>query len=285
MATVVQDITTEDIEYLRHGDRSMKLRLFKPAGKGPFPVIVILHGGAWNNGSYAQCDGQGQNWAKAGLATASLDFRQAEDGYPTTLADINYAVRWLKAHAKDLDLNPERVALSGQSSGGHLAMLAAMRPDDPRYTAIPLGDGNASVDATVTCVGMLWPVINPLSRYRHAKRTLAEQPSGSWADGMPEKHDIYWGSEANMEEGNPMLALERGEDVQILPALWVQGTPDIVHDYRDLASDADVNEPDRFVRNYRKAGGEIELVRVDNAKRSTDVAYDPLAEFFRKHLL
>jgi len=285
MATVTQDITTQDIDYAVQGGKQLKMRLFKPAGAGPFPVVVMLHGGAWNNGSYAQCDGQGENWSRAGIAMASIDFRQAADRYPSSLADTNYAVRWLKAHAKDLNLNPERVGLSGQSSGGHLAVLAAMRPKDPRYTAVALGDGAASVDASVTCVGVLWPVINPLSRYRNAKRTIAAQPSGSWADGIPEKHDIYWVTEDTMEEGNPMLALERGEAVVTPPAMWVQGQPDPVHDYRDLDSNADVNEPERFARNYRKAGGEIELVYVDNAKRSTAVAYDPLAAFFRKHLL
>ena len=195
MATIAPEILKQDIEYLRHGDRAMKLRLFKPAGKGPFPVIVMLHGGAWNNGSYEQCDGQGENWARAGLATASLDFRHAADGYPSSLIDTNYAIRWLKANAAKLDLDPSKVALSGQSSGGHLAVLAAMRPNDPRYCSVPLEGGDASIDAAVTCLGVLWPVINPLSRYRHAKRAVAEQPTGSWADGMPENHDTYWGSE------------------------------------------------------------------------------------------
>jgi acetyl esterase/lipase len=285
MATVTQDFTTDDIEYFRIGDRSLKLRLYKPAGTGPFPVIVLLHGGAWNKGDYKQCDGQGEAWARAGLATASLDFRHAADGYPSSLVDTNYAVRWLKAHAGDLDLDSGRVGLSGQSSGGHLAMLAAMRPNDPRYSASALGDGKESIDATVTCVGMQWPVINPLSRYRHAKRAIAEQASGSWADGMPKSHDIYWGTEANMEEGNPMLALERGESLVLPPALWVQGQPDPVHDYRDLDSDSELNEPERFAKNYRGAGGEIEIVYIDNSVRSSAASYDPLAAFFRKHLI
>ncbi|MDA0653008.1 MAG: alpha/beta hydrolase [Proteobacteria bacterium] len=285
MATVTQDFTTDDIDYVVHDGTPLKLRLFKPAGAGPFPVIVILHGGAWNNGDYKQCDGQGEAWARAGLATASLDFRHAADLYPSSLVDTNYAVRWLKAHAGDLDLDSGRVGLSGQSSGGHLAMLAAMRPHDPRYSAIALGDGKASIDATVTCVGMQWPVINPLSRYRHAKRAIAEQASGSWAEGMPEKHDTYWGTEANMEEGNPMLALERGESLVLPPALWVQGQPDQVHDYRDLDSESGLNEPERFARNYRKAGGEIDIVYIDNSVRSSAASYDPLAAFFRKHLI
>ena len=88
---------------------------------------------------------------------------------------------------------------------------------------------------------------------------------------MKEKHDTYWKTEAAMTEGNPMLILERGEKVQMPPAIWVQGRPDIVHDYHDDA-DFPGNEPERFVANYRKAGGDIEIVYFDNEKRTTDVA-------------
>ena len=62
-----------------------------------------------------------------------------------------------------------------------------------------------------------------------------------------------------MAEGNPMLALERGEKVQTPPAVWLQGRGEMLHDYKDADSDFPGNEPQRFVANYRKAGGEIEL--------------------------
>ena len=87
-----------------------------------------------------------------------------------------------------------------------------------------------------------------------------------------------------MTEGNPMLLLERGEKVPMPPALWVQGRPDIVHDYHDDDSDFPGNEPERFVSNYRKAGGDIDIVYVPNDARSTGVSFDPVAAFFRKHL-
>lgn len=283
MATRTQAYTTDDIEYLRHGDRPLMLRLFRPAGEGPFPVVVDLHGGAWCNGSRAGCDDRDAALAEAGMATASLDFRQAEDAYPSSLIDINYAIRWLKAQAGDLRLDAARVGLSGQSSGGHLAMLAAMRPRDARYASVRLGDGDGKIDAGVVCVGMSWPVINPLSRYRHALRARAGA-NGGWAADIPDKHDTYWKTEENMSEGNPMLALERGETVALPPALWVQGRPDIVHDYRDPDSPVDANEPERFAHNYRKAGGEIEIVYIDQAVRATAASFDPLAAFFRKHL-
>lgn len=280
MATIVQDFTTDDMEYLRHGDRGLNLRLFRPTGAGPFPLIVDLHGGAWCNGDLTDCVPRDEVLVKAGMAVAALDFRHAGDGYPSSLIDINYAIRWLKAHAGELNLDPDRVGISGQSSGGHLAMLCAMRPHDPSYTSIDL---DAPVDATVTCAGLSWPVINPLSRYRHALRACDGANPPGWVGNIPERHDLYWVTEENMEEGNPLLALERGEALKLPPALWVQGTPDIVHDYRDIPSDEDVNEPERFVRNYRAAGGEIELVHVEQSERSAQ-SFDPLAAFFGKYL-
>jgi acetyl esterase/lipase len=171
--------------------------------------------------------------------------------------DINYAVRWAKLNARDLKTKPKLIGLSGQSSGGHLAMLVAMRPNDPRYAAIPLPAGSPAHDASVACVVMSWPVINPLSRYRHAKRAAAAESPPAWPKGVIARQDSYWGSEANMGEGNPMLALERGEKVMTPPAVWFQAQGDLLHDYKDADSDFPGNEPQRFVANYRKAGGEI----------------------------
>ena len=93
---------------------------------------------------------------------------------------------------------------------------------------------------------------------------------GRWVDGIPECHDTYWGTMEAMEEGNPTLMLERGEKVLTPPALWVQGRPDEVHDYLDTDSDVTLNEPERFVENYRKAGGEIDLVIIEQETRSLE---------------
>jgi len=283
MATKTLDYTTEDIEYLRHGDRPLLMRLYRPAGDGPFPGVIDLHGGAWNNGDRLQCHDRAVVFAEAGLATAALDFRQAADGYPSSLVDVNHSVRWLKTHAKALRIDPERIGLSGQSSGGHLAMLAAMRPFDPRYAAIPV-EGGGAADARVVCVGMSWPVINPLSRYRNALRGGAENPPEKWVGDLPKRHDIYWKTEAAMAEGNPVLILERGEKVELPPALWVNGRPDPTHDYVDPDSGGELREPERFAKLYRAAGGEIDVVYIEQKTRSTRTSFDPLAAFFRKHL-
>ena len=285
MATTLT-FTTEDIDYLRHGDRAMAMRLFRPAGAGPFPVVIDLHGGAWNKGALGGCRERDEAFAQAGIAAAAIDFRQAADGYPASLIDINYATRWIKAEAGALNLDASRVGLSGQSSGGHLAILSAMRPFDERYASIPLAKGTPDVDATVRCVGMSWPVINPLSRYRNALRTRAGNVPGpsDWVGDIPESHDRYWVTDENMTEGNPMLLLERGEKVHLPPAMWVQGRPDPVHDYRDPESPLDLNEPERFVENYRAAGGDIELVAIEQENRYSPTSFEPLTAFFKKHL-
>ncbi|HEX5326949.1 MAG TPA: alpha/beta hydrolase [Acetobacteraceae bacterium] len=280
MPATTHDIITEDAEYLRHGGTGLMLRLYRPRGDGPFPIIVDLHGGAWTSGDLGDCQARDQALARAGFVAAALNFRHAGDGYPTSLVDINYAIRWLKVRASDLRSRADLVGITGQSSGGHLAMLTAMRPHDPQYAAIPLSPGAPPVDATVRCVAMLWPVINPLSRYRNAIRQHASADPPAWSNNMKERHDLYWRTEAAMEEGNPMLALERGERVQTPPALWIQGRPDPVHDYHDPNSEVPGNEPERFVTNYRRAGGTIELRPVEQALRET-ASIEPLIAFLR----
>jgi acetyl esterase len=269
MTTAVLDAKThefdlEDVEYLRHGDKPLLARVFKPKGEGPFPALVECHGGAWCLSDRTTERLRHEAMASHGIVSIALDFRSGnEDPYPASVQDINYAVRWAKLNAHALKTQPDLVGLSGQSSGGHLAMLVAMRPHDPRYAAIPLPPGSPAHDASVRCVAMSWPVINPLSRYRHAKRHQASANPPEWPKSIIPRQDAYWQSEANMEEGNPMLVLERGEKVLTPPAVWFQGRGDLLHDYKDADGSFDGNEPQRFVANYRKVGGEISLEYID----------------------
>ena len=124
----------EDVEYLRHGDKPLLARLFKPKGAGPFPLMIDLHGGAWCNGDRLNDTPINEALARSGIVVAALDFRMPpQAAYPASMADINYGVRWLKSQASALKGRPGRVGVIGISSGGHQGMLAAMRPNDPRY--------------------------------------------------------------------------------------------------------------------------------------------------------
>jgi acetyl esterase/lipase len=250
LTTYAIDVT--DIEYLRHGDKPLLARLYKPRGTGPFPIIVDLHGGAWCKKDRTADAGTDEPLAKSGVIVVALDFRMPPDaGYPASLADVNYAIRWCKAHAAEWNGRADRVGVLGVSSGGHQAMLAAMRPADSRYAALPLA-GKSAVDAKVHCAVMCWPVIDPLGRYQYAKAAQKgnDEKLKKSADEWVVCHDKYWGSEAAMTEGNPTLALERGEKTDLPPVLYLQGTADIAHPKPNR---------DQFIASYRKAGGRVDL--------------------------
>lgn len=245
------EFSVDDVPYVRHGDSSLLMRLFKPRGAGPFPLMIDVHGGAWCNQDRTSDAMFNAALAKSGVVVAALDFRMPPvAGYPASLADINYATRWLKARASELNVATGRVGMIGVSSGGHQVMLAAMRPRDARYAAMALA-GSTGADATVAAVVMVWPVIDPLRRFHHAKRLQAA--GGKYPeqiDRVIPLHTKYWGTEEAMEEGNPVGILERGEAAEMPPVLYVQGANDVVHPKVDL---------ERFVANYRKRGGEVEL--------------------------
>jgi len=251
-ASGTYQIDVEDVEYVRYGDKPLLARLFKPRGTGPFPLIVELHGGAWCRGDRLNDTAINEPLAKSGVVVVALDFRMPPVApYPASLADINYAIRWLKRRAAELGGRPDLVGVMGTSSGAHQAMLVAMRPHDPRYSAVPLPAGAAAVDASVRCVVMCWPVIDPLARYHYAKKLKASgKPYPEVVDRVLPCHDQYWQTEAAMAEGSPVLALERGEPVELPPVLYLQGTSDVAHPRVDL---------DRFVTHYRKAGGQVDL--------------------------
>src|SRR5579885_403206 len=246
------EVEIQEVAYLRHGNQDFMARMFKPQGKGPFPAIVEVHGGAWNLMDRTADDAVNLPLAKSGVVVAALDFRMPpQASYPASLADINYGIRWFKANAAQFGAGAERVGLMGSSSGGHQVMLAAMRPREPRYCVLALPPGSRSVDAGVRCVVMLWPVIDPLGRYRFVTRLKeAGKPYPDFVDLLVKMHDRYWHDEQTMAEGNPALALQRREAVDLPPALYIQGTKDIVHPRADL---------DLFVENYRKAGGHVQL--------------------------
>jgi acetyl esterase/lipase len=246
------DINVEDVEYSRPGGTPLLMRLYRPQGAGPFPIMVELHGGAWCRSDRLADVVIHEPLARSGVIVASLDFRQPPVApYPASFQDIHYGIRWLKARATELGSRPDMVGSMGNSSGGHQAMLLGMRPFDARYGALPLAGGSPAADATVRCVIMCSPVIDPLGRYHYAKELKAKgQPYPALVDEVLPCHDAYWQTEAAMAEGAPARALEQGEIVQLPPVLYVQGTEDVAHPRPHL---------DRFVAVYRKAGGVVDL--------------------------
>ncbi len=243
-AEVRPALRIEDVEYQRQGGRALLARLYRPAGTGPYPAVVQVHGGAWVNKDRTDNDFISKSLAESGILVASIDFRMPpEAAYPASLADINLAVRWLKARARLYGSRPDWVGSMGTSSGGHQVLLAAMRPDDPRYAALPLAEA-PQIDARQAFVISGWGVLDPLLRYHLAKRVGNSE--------LMENHHAFWGTEEVMSEGSIPAILDRGEKVFLPPALVFGGDSD---EWVPLET------MQRTVNGWKKAGGEVELQR------------------------
>ena len=99
------------------------------AGQGPFPALLDIHGGAWNNGDRTNNPAIAEGLAASGVVVVSIDFRcGGEYPYPSSLADINYATRWLKVHATDFNADAATVAGWGSPAVGTSSCSAPCGP-------------------------------------------------------------------------------------------------------------------------------------------------------------
>ena len=130
------NFTTEDIEYQKVGGEPLLAKLYRPHGAGPFPAVVGVHGGAWTSGDRNNNQAIDSALAAAGVVVLALDFRLAPEApYPASVADVNFGTRWLKANAAKFGSRPDWVGAVASSSGGHQALLSALKPHDSRYAA------------------------------------------------------------------------------------------------------------------------------------------------------
>src|SRR4051795_7128975 len=135
------EIEIRDLEYQRHADAPLLARLYRPIGTGPFPALVDVHGGAWASVARLNTAPLDEAVAKSGVVVLPIDFRMPpEHRYPASIADINLATRWLKAHAGEFGSRRDLVGGLGTSSGAHQLLLSALKPEDRRYAALPLAE-------------------------------------------------------------------------------------------------------------------------------------------------
>ena len=231
------EITVHESEY----QSGLAVRIYQPAGAGPFPGLVDVHGGVWTNGDRTANEVMDWALAESGIVVAAVDFRQSPDHpYPAQVADVNLATRWLKAHAVEFNADPDTVGGIAGSSGGHTVLLSAMRPNHPAYSYIDLPGSDA--DATMKYLLLGWPIVDPYARYR-----FVQERGNDRIIGLSE---AYFRTTDAMKEGSPGQILQRGEEAVLPPTLIVQGTAD---------NNLPVPVTERFAVDYRKAGGDLEL--------------------------
>ena len=236
------DLTVSEVEYRRtKAGRPLMARIYKPSGAGPFPTVLDLHGGAWNNKDRTAEEPMDRAIATSGVLVVAIDMTLAPEApYPACVQDANYAVRWLKTKAASWNGDPSKIGIYGSSSGGHVAELLAMRPRDPRYNSIPLAEARA-VDATVSYVAMRSPVSNTFARFQNAEKLKR--------DAMVKNNTTFFVPWDSIHESNPQEILDRREPFTKVPFLIMQGALD------DNVLPA-VQE--KFAQAYKAAGGDVQ---------------------------
>ncbi len=136
-----------DVEYAQAGGERLLLDASVPDGAGPFPVVILVHGGGWWRGDKGGSDRPGDGaditpWfgplTQAKYVWFSINYRLApQHRWPACFEDLQAAVRWVKAHAGEYKGDPKRIALFGHSAGGHLVtLLATQSKEDTRVQAV-----------------------------------------------------------------------------------------------------------------------------------------------------
>jgi acetyl esterase/lipase len=122
---------------------AQKLDVYVPSGRGPYPAVLWIHGGAWSSGDKNELPIRYQ--AERGYVVASMQYRlSAEAKFPAQLHDAKAALRYLRAHAGEYEIDPARIAVAGDSAGGHLAALLALTAGDPALEGAALGKTGVS---------------------------------------------------------------------------------------------------------------------------------------------
>jgi alpha-L-fucosidase 2 len=117
------------VEYARIGDVRLALDATIPPGEGPFPAAILVHGGGWVRGNRTvDVEPLFKPLTAAGIAWFSISYRLTADftQFGAAVSDVETAIRFVKAHAKEYRIDPERIALIGESAGGQLALMAAL---------------------------------------------------------------------------------------------------------------------------------------------------------------
>lgn len=224
----------ENIEFT-HNPVSLKLDAHIPPGKGPFPAVILVHGGGWTNGNKTA------NFVlplfepltRTGYTWFTIDYRLAPQyPYPAAVEDVESAILFVKKHARDYKVDPRKIALMGESAGGHLVNLIGTRNRPP-----------ADVAAVVSFYG-------PIDMVEFCKRFQDKPVSGGLKDFFQITH---WddAATAKLREASPATYIGPRT-----PAfLFIQGTADQAVPYEQATLAVDL---------FTKAGRPCDLITVQD---------------------
>lgn len=234
----------KDIEYAHPGSENLKLDACVPDGAGPFPAAIIVHGGAWRAGDkqFRSVVPLFDPLTKAGFAWFSINYRLAPKrdaaGAPARnyladqVEDVESAVRWVKAHAREYKVDTKRIALVGESAGAHLIAMVALQ------------------DKPATRVAAAVPFYGPFDlegivpEARRKEKIFADLVG---ATGLDEKAYV-----AQIKKESPINFVHKG----VPPFLLIHGTGDKTVPY---------SESPKLCEKIKSAGGNCEVFPIEGA--------------------
>ncbi len=222
-----------DIEFAKPGGVSLTLDAYVPDGKGPFPTVIIVHGGGWVNGTKrSYVTPIFPVLTKAGFAWFTINYRLAPaHKFPAATEDVDAAIRWVRAHAKEYKVDTRRIALMGESAGGHLVAYAGTK-------RAPGTEVSAVVD--------FYGAHDLLKREKERGEVTKNMREFLGVDKLDEA------GMAKLREASPITYVKKG----LPPFLFIHGTKDaaVPYDQSPLMCEA-----------LKKAGNRCEVYTVEGA--------------------
>ncbi|WP_420956083.1 alpha/beta hydrolase [Burkholderia gladioli] len=200
---------------------SQVVELFRPAGRGPFPVAILIHGGCWQSryGGLPQFRAIGARLAAQGIAAWNVEYRRLDEpggGYPGTYQDVGTAIDWLASRAAALRLDTRRVVAVGHSAGAQLALWAAARARLPRASVLSVAHALAIPD--VVSLGGLPDLEHDAQAIRQACGVDVAALTGLPNDNRP---DVFSDtSAASMLPNDTSVIAITGELDAVAPPSW-----------------------------------------------------------------
>lgn len=194
------------------GTRQLHADLFKPEKEGPYPAVIMIHGGGWRSGNKSMQVPMAQMIAKQGFVTVAVEYQLSREAkYPAAVHNIKAAIRWLRANAEKYNVDPDRIVISGCSAGGQLAALVGMTNGVEHFEGhMGYHDYSSDVQAIMDMDGVV-NFLAPASLNHKRKPNSADI---SWFGGSfyeipaiwKEASAIYWAN----ENAVPILFLNSG---------------------------------------------------------------------------
>lgn len=214
-------VIAADHVYKKTAEGELTLHGFFPAdwkATDKRPVIVFFFGGGWKNGSFTQFVPQAEYFASRGMVALSADYR-IESKHKTTpdkcVEDAKSAIRWVRANAAKLGIDPDRIVASGGSAGGHIAACAALvdgfdAADDPK--------GVSSVPAALLLYNPALNLTRPVKNAAGEDVSARISPTRLLKKGSPPTWLVYGDNDSAMAQGSEFVA--KAKELGVAVEMW-----------------------------------------------------------------